>query len=83
MCEEQKMSKNISPELLTKFGNHVNDNIKTKAVRQSDSVVLCFDLENAIPCPRAGVSNFFYKRKHNVYNLTAHWSMNKKGYNAV
>jgi hypothetical protein len=47
------------------------------------SVVLCFDLENAIPCPRAEVSNLFYKRKINVYNLTAHYSMTKKGYNAV
>jgi hypothetical protein len=70
ICEEQQMSKNISPELLTKFENHVNDKTKTKAERdldrQSDSIVLCFDLENVIPCPRAEVSNFFYKRKIKV-----------------
>jgi hypothetical protein len=52
------------------FENHVNDKTKTKAERdldrQSDSIVLCFDLENVIPCPRAEVSNFFYKRKIKV-----------------
>jgi hypothetical protein len=44
------------------WGTHESDHRH----RQSDSIVLCFDLENVIPCPRAEVSNFFYKRKIKV-----------------
>ena len=46
-------------------------------------VVVAFDLKNVITCPRANISNFFDKRKRNVYNLTAHCSVNKKAYNAI
>ena len=48
--------------------------------KNEDKVVVSFDLENVITCPRAHISNLFfiYKRKLNVYNLTAHCSENKK-----
>ena len=45
--------------------------------------VICFDLENVLSCPRANISNFFYKRKLSVYHLTAHCSIDKRGYGAV
>jgi hypothetical protein len=42
-----------------------------------------FDMQNVIACPRVNVSNYFYKRKLNVFNLTAHLSLNKCAYNAM
>ena len=40
-------------------------------------------MQNVITCPRANVSSFFYKRKLNIFNLTAHCSLDKKAYNAL
>ncbi|ESO92470.1 hypothetical protein LOTGIDRAFT_175701 [Lottia gigantea] len=51
--------------------------------RKDNSVVVCFDMQNVMTCPRASVSNFFYKRKLSVFNLTAHCSYNKVAYNAI
>jgi hypothetical protein len=48
-----------------------------------DRVVLCFDMENVMALPRADVSNFFYKRKLNSFNLTAHCSHNGMTYCAL
>lgn len=47
--------------------------------------MICFDLQNVLTCPRANISNFFYTRKLNVYNLTSHCatSKKKKAYSAV
>ena len=42
-----------------------------------DLVVISFDLQNVVQCPKAEISSFFYKRKLNVYNLTAHVKSNK------
>ena len=44
---------------------------------------MCFDLENVFALPRANVSNFFYRRKLNVFNMTAHCSVDKQGYGAI
>jgi hypothetical protein len=33
-----------------------------------------------IAVPQSFVNNFYYKRKINIYNLTAHHSIHKKGY---
>ena len=49
----------------------------------SSEAVICFDLENVLSCPRANISNFFYKRKLSVYHLTPHCSIDKRGYGAV
>ena len=67
-----------------KYLAHIKDKEETyterdKDRKNEDMVVVAFDLENVITCPRANISNFFYKRKLNVYNLTAHCSVNKKG----
>lgn len=45
----------------------------------SDEITICFDLQRVITCPKSFISNFYYKRKINVYNLTAHESINKTG----
>ena len=56
----------VSEEPKTKYDNHQNDKENTKkerdAERNSNNAVVCFDLQNVIACPRANVSNFFYKR---------------------
>jgi hypothetical protein len=53
------------------------------AIEKVRKPVLCFDLQNVITVPRANVSNMFYKRKLNVYNLTGHLSLSRKGYCVV
>ena len=42
-----------------------------------DLVVISFDLQNVVQFLKAEISSFFYKRKLNVYNLTAHVKSNK------
>ena len=44
------------------------------------TAVVCFDLQNVITCPKVDldISSFFYKRKMNVYNLTARVSIKGK-----
>lgn len=90
MCEEYKANdfiNQVSKELKQKYESHVLGKTQTKVERDNDrkseKPVLCFDMENVLTCPRANISNFFYKRKFNVYNLTAHMSLNKTAYNAV
>ena len=65
-----------------KYLAHIKDKEETyterdKDRKNEDMVVVAFDLENVITCPRANISNFFDKRKLIVYNLTAHCSVNK------
>jgi len=96
-CEEYRAVEtiNIPPILRTKYDDHIADKQHTREERdsdrdhsaeaQSDSVLttICFDMEKVQLCPRANVSNFFYKRKLSVYNLTAHCATNKIAYNAI
>ena len=44
------------------------------------TAMVCFDLQNLITCPKVDldISSFFYRRKMNVYNLTARVSINGK-----
>ena len=49
------------------------------AVRQSDRKIedekigiLCIGLQQVTTLPKANVSSFYYKRKFNLYNLSAH-----------
>ena len=77
-----------SNELIIKYNNHVDDKENTQNERNDDrkdtsQCVICFDLQNVITLPRADVKNFFYKRKLNTYNLTAHCSTDKAAYNAI
>lgn len=72
----------------SKQKKHIADKTAMRQERQADrdaenTLVVCFDLQNVITCPRAEISSFFYKRKLNLYNLTAHSSLSKKGYCAI
>ncbi|GFR75979.1 hypothetical protein ElyMa_003935100 [Elysia marginata] len=49
---------------------------KDRALKTDDTAVISFDLENVITCPKVEISNFFYKRKLTVYNLTGHVVVN-------
>lgn len=60
---------------------------ETRATRAADTanmdpstLVISFDLENVFALPKAEVSNFFYKRKLNTYNLTAVVHRTSKAY---
>ena len=53
------------------------------ADRESSDCVVCFDLQNVFSLPQATISNFFYKRKLNVYHLTAHCSITKQCYGVL
>jgi len=56
-----------------------------RKVENNNHAVVSFDLQNVIALPRANISNFFYKRKLNVYNLTGHCAVGKdtRGFCAV
>jgi hypothetical protein len=78
----------VTQALLDKYSNHTKDKNLTRTEREQDrqskeTTVICFDLQHVLTCPRANVSSFFYMRKLNVFNLTAHCSVNKKAYNAI
>ena len=91
MCEEHKIKSKhntLSPEDDKKYKLHMADKTHTKSERDTDrnnvaKVVVCFHLQNVITCPRVDISNFFYKRKLNVFNLTAHCSRKKRSNNAI
>ena len=53
---------------------------RDKDRKLKDGAVVCFDMQNFLTCPRANISSFFYRRKFNVYNLTAHCSLDKQAY---
>ena len=71
-----------------KHEEHLAGKLETKTERDKDreddnKFTVCFDLENVFALPTAEVSNFFYKRKLNVYFMTAHCSVDKRGYGAM
>lgn len=92
-CEEYrlaKMEKRINQEMEVAYQSHVSKKIIMRQERENDNklqisncAVICFDLENVINLPKSEVSVLFYKQKLNVYNLTAHSSVNKEVYCAV
>lgn len=87
-CEEWKAAADPGEEQKTNYEHHLQGKRETKDERRNDrdnkdAFCVCFDLENVFALPRANVSNFFYKRKLNVYNMTAHCSVDKQGYGAI
>lgn len=54
--------------------------VSRKRDRDNGAPVLTFDLENVLTCPKAEISQFFYKSKLAVYNLTAHFSIDGQVY---
>jgi hypothetical protein len=90
LCEQIKILKQnneISSVANIKYEKHILEKDAMRDERKADKVgkkmVVCFDLENVITLPKAGTSNFFYKRKLNLYNLTAHTSLSGQGYCAI
>ncbi|RUS71879.1 hypothetical protein EGW08_020353 [Elysia chlorotica] len=85
ICEKSKIDEEKGVVLEEEEGNRIRRHkyLKddAKAERGRDRAAghadLCFDMENVITLPRANVSNFFYKRKLSVYNLTIHSSLDK------
>ena len=39
--------------------------------RDENILLLSYDPHNAVTLPKAGISSFFYKKRVNLYNLTA------------
>lgn len=91
LCEEYKISTSqniVTDELILRYKKHVVEKNAMRENRKKDREgnavpVLCFDLQNVIACPRAEISSFFYKRKLNTYNMTAHFSESKTIYCAL
>lgn len=69
------------------YEKHLQEKILMRQEKKKDvengKAVLCFDLENVLTCPKGDVKNFFYKSKLNVYNMTAHLSINRTVYCAI
>jgi len=91
LCEEHKVmrqNKGCDASLSEKYDIHLREKTAMREARNSDrqlndALIVSFDLENVITLPKAGTSNFFYKRKLNLYNLTAHASLSGRGYCAI
>jgi len=71
-----------------KYQAHILDKTHSKTERNKNrkspnTATICVDLQNVITLPKAEIKDFFYKRKLNVYNLTAHFSVDKHVYNAI
>lgn len=88
--EAQRDANRVTRPLQEKYDGHQKDKNETREEREKDrksksstEAIICFDMQNVITCPRANVSSFFYKRKLNIFNLTAHCSLDKKAYNAL
>ena len=87
-CEEKQYSNFPTKEQISLYDAHEKGKEETRAEKNRDrenenAFVVCFDLENVFALPRANVGTFFYKRKLNTFNMTAHCSISKKGYGAI
>ena len=83
-----KIQNDRTDEEQQSFEDHLRGKEETKIERDKDQkdntkFTVCFDLQNGFALPTAEVSNFFYKRKLNVYFMTAHCSAEKRGYGAI
>lgn len=70
---EEHILKKDSMRLERNMDKNVNPN----------TIVVCFDLENVINLPKTNVGCAFYKRKLNVYNMTAHVNVSSQVYCAI
>ena len=88
VCEAKKVQPSCSAEQQLHFDNRVRGKTETVMERNKDrsdssQCTVCFDMQNVFGLPLANVSNFFYKRKLNVYHLIAHCSLSKQSYGAM
>lgn len=77
-CVLFKMNSNPTADEIHSNDLHKAEKNMAKAERDMDRTnmdpnhcIICFDLQNVITVPKGNSSIFFYKRKLNVYNLTA------------
>lgn len=85
-CEEFKVSTNKQyqyEEHILKKDTMRMERDEDKNKCDKENVVVCFDLENVITLPKTNVGPAFYKRKLNLYNLTAHLSTSNTIYCAI
>ena len=73
---------------LDEYDNHIAEKTEMRNLRKvhrdsTEKLIICFDLENIINLSHAGISSSFFKRKFNLYNLTAHSSIRNQGYCAI
>lgn len=77
-CAKYKANQNPSSKEKDEYDAHIQQNTFIKAEREMDrknidprKAVICYDMQNVFSLPRGFVSNFYYKRKLSVFNLTA------------
>lgn len=93
VCEEYRILKsggNLAAIGEEKFQKHSKSKELCKIERDKDrqntteeTAGICFYMENVFALPRSNISCFFYSKKLNTYNLTAHCKVNKRGYCAI
>lgn len=89
-CEEFKKVQEPDDETRKRQEDHVKHKEAGRKERQRDRenkedsiAVVTFDLENVFALPKINVSNAFYKKKLNCYNLTGHCSTNNITYCSI
>ena len=87
-CEAMKKNESPTDEKKRAHAEHLRGKEETTTESARDrndknKFTVCFDLQNVFALPSAEVSNFFYRRKLNVYHMTAHCSADKKGYGSI
>ncbi|CAH0546662.1 unnamed protein product [Brassicogethes aeneus] len=89
LCEEHRLKEKagMSTDEQSCWEKHERGKQAAKQNRDLDrrseakeTAIICFDLENVFSLPRSNVSCFYYSRKLNTYNLTAHCSLQKHAY---
>lgn len=85
LCEEFKVLKNsnrLTEEKKQFYEDHIIKKQEMRIENDEDRknedptlAIISFDLENVLTIPKTNVGSAFYKRKLNVYNMTAHLKM--------
>lgn len=82
-CEEFKKIQDPSEEVIRLHDTHLKNKTVGRNERNQDrqnkdnkTAIITFDLENVFALPKINVSNAFYKKKLNCYNLTGHCNIN-------
>lgn len=67
----------VTQELRNKYEDHLLQKDLSRAEKESDKalvsesyIVVCYDLQQVLPCPNGDVSVFYYASKLNVFNFT-------------
>ncbi|GFN96029.1 7-cyano-7-deazaguanine tRNA-ribosyltransferase [Plakobranchus ocellatus] len=79
MCEKFRLKekeKSLNEEDRQLYHAHrvavENSRVEKKKDKETEDVIVSFDLEKVLTLPKAEMSTFFYKRKLSCYNLTGH-----------